>query len=400
MSTECTVFYSWQSDLPNSTNRNFILKALENAVKALRTDEIVEVEPVVDRDTSGVSGSPDIAGTIFSKIDQAEVFVCDVSIVNSLTGARPTPTPNVLIELGYAAKALGWDRIIMVMNTACGNPESLPFDLRARRVTCYEFSDAICNSDDKANKRKVLESGLKTALCSILVKVGQDASEPVLILQFANHESRQELGPAITVSSTVYEKHNERLPDLKNWRISGITGYNIADPTSELNANYWREKEEYVRSINLIKPVGMLIQNQSGVLMEQVHVEVEGTFANGVFITDRPPLEPAYKRFDSISRNISNFRFVNKESQIELIKYRDRWTLNVNFGDVQPKAIVWLDEQFYVGSIKTEQLEMKASIYANNLPEPQITLLLIFFEIERKPALTIEKLKIIPPHYS
>lgn len=61
----CKVFYSWQSDLPNSTNRGFIEKALENAVKLIHNDESIEVEPVIDRDTVGVPGSPDIANTIF-----------------------------------------------------------------------------------------------------------------------------------------------------------------------------------------------------------------------------------------------------------------------------------------------------------------------------------------------
>ena len=74
------VFYSWQSDLPNVTNRNFILQALENAAKALRNDGSLQVEPVIDRDTVGVPGSPNISETIFGKIDQARVFVCDISL--------------------------------------------------------------------------------------------------------------------------------------------------------------------------------------------------------------------------------------------------------------------------------------------------------------------------------
>jgi hypothetical protein len=56
------------------------------------------VEPVIDRDTAGVPGSPDIAHTIFDKIDAAAVFVCDVSIVNADTAGRPTPNPNVLLR--------------------------------------------------------------------------------------------------------------------------------------------------------------------------------------------------------------------------------------------------------------------------------------------------------------
>jgi predicted nucleotide-binding protein len=123
---EAVIFYSWQSDLPNNTNRSFIQIALENAAQRIREDKSISVEPVVDRDTSGVPGTPDIAHTIFEKIDRADVFVCDVTIVNSQTStSRPTPNPNVLIELGYAWKALGNQRVLLVQNTAYGGPEVL-----------------------------------------------------------------------------------------------------------------------------------------------------------------------------------------------------------------------------------------------------------------------------------
>src|SRR5207302_9978988 len=98
-------------------NRGFIHTALEAATKTLREDGSVQVDPVVDRDTAGVPGSPDISSTIFGKIEQALIFVCDVSIINQGKGERRlTPNPNVLIELGYALRALGPHRIIMAMN--------------------------------------------------------------------------------------------------------------------------------------------------------------------------------------------------------------------------------------------------------------------------------------------
>src|SRR6266545_1843834 len=136
------VFYSWQSDRPNSTNRGFIGAALERAAKAIHKDDSIEVEPVVDRDTAGVAGSPDIAGTIFAKIRTADIFVPDVTLITPPESIRPSPNPNVLLELGYAIEARGWDQIVMVMNTAYGGPDLLPFDLRGRRVVTYQVADA------------------------------------------------------------------------------------------------------------------------------------------------------------------------------------------------------------------------------------------------------------------
>ena len=67
-----TIFYSWQSDRPTGTCRNFIERALQSAVDRLRAD--TEIEPSlredleVDRDTKNVPGSPAIFDTIMAKI--------------------------------------------------------------------------------------------------------------------------------------------------------------------------------------------------------------------------------------------------------------------------------------------------------------------------------------------
>jgi hypothetical protein len=158
------VFYSWQSDLPNSCNRGFIQEALENAAGAIAADETVAVEPVVDRDTQGVPGAPDISTTIFAKITAADIFVADVSIVARDT-SRVTPNPNVLIELGYALKALGHERVILVFNREYGKIEELPFDLRTRRVLAY---DMPATGTPKAAERKILEKQFDGAIRAAL----------------------------------------------------------------------------------------------------------------------------------------------------------------------------------------------------------------------------------------
>jgi len=168
------IFYSWQSDLPNKTNRGFIGDALELAVKELHRDPEIEVEPVIDRDVAGIPGSPDIAQTIFAKIKEAEIFVGDVSIINSEV-ERPTPNPNVLIELGYAMAALGPERIVMVLNGAYGGPELLPFDLRQRIAVIYRMPE---EADERASMRRELSKKLENALRTIFV--GRDTILPNL----------------------------------------------------------------------------------------------------------------------------------------------------------------------------------------------------------------------------
>jgi len=191
------VFYSWQSDLDPALTRNFIEEALARAVKSLNRDDDVFVEAVVDRDTSGVAGTPGIVETIFQKIDRADVFVCDVSIINNASQEesnpnlviqivravaqviwertfkyrriqRPTPNPNVLVELGYAAARIGWEHIILVQNTAYGDLGELPFDLRSRRIVPFNLSAKESRRDERPKLRAQLESVLRQALGEML----------------------------------------------------------------------------------------------------------------------------------------------------------------------------------------------------------------------------------------
>ena len=115
------VFWSWQADTPGNTGRHFVREALADAIKALKQPEDVE-EPTaretrealhLDHDRQGVPGSPDLAPTIFRKIDQAAVFVADVTLVSHITKGREASSTkklinsNVAIEYGYALHALG-----------------------------------------------------------------------------------------------------------------------------------------------------------------------------------------------------------------------------------------------------------------------------------------------------
>ena len=120
----------------------------------------------MDRDTQGEPGSPDIAETILDKIDACDMFVGDVSIISDLGAAKPTPNPNVLIELGYAARRLGWDRITSVFNTFYGKVEALPFDIRKRRVVTFSLKP----EEQKAPSKKQLSEAFEAQIRACIAK--------------------------------------------------------------------------------------------------------------------------------------------------------------------------------------------------------------------------------------
>ena len=157
-----SIFYSWQSDLPNSTNRSFIEKAMKKAIKTINSDETIDIIPRIDKDTEGVPGSPDIKKVIFDKISNSKIFVADVSIINIASETRKTPNPNVLIELGYAMNAINYDSVILVMNTAFGNNDNLPFDLKTHRIMNYHCEEKLEKKSDARNKlAKEFERAIK-----------------------------------------------------------------------------------------------------------------------------------------------------------------------------------------------------------------------------------------------
>lgn len=113
-----SIFYSWQSDLPDKANRGLIRKSLGMAAVELNSEDSIDALIDIDEATRNVSGSPNIASTIFDKIKQADIFVCDLTKSaeneNCQGERRKYCNPNVAIELGFAIALLGWPRIIII----------------------------------------------------------------------------------------------------------------------------------------------------------------------------------------------------------------------------------------------------------------------------------------------
>jgi len=162
-----SIFYSWQSDLPNNSNRGFLESCLKKSLKELEKVGPFAIELAIDRDTKDVPGTPDITETIFKKIEKSKIFIADISIINSETKGRKTPNPNVLIELGYAVKALGWEKVICIYNLDFGSIEDLPFDLRQRRPLTYSLSQ---------KPKSEIRIGISKSICQTVFQLHQSGS--------------------------------------------------------------------------------------------------------------------------------------------------------------------------------------------------------------------------------
>jgi hypothetical protein len=235
------VFYSWQSDLPWQTNRGLILDALEESCSTLKSEGSIAVEPVIDRDTLGLSGAPDISETILEKIREADVFVADVSLVNGprtvarrthfvserrrSVGAvvdpgrdeaqrRPTPNPNVLVELGYALAHLGNEALVLVVNTHFGPVEQLPFDLRSLLMLNYQAHPA---DTDVTAVKKDLVVHLASAINKIALAVRSDPLHAIVYPRTLNVTGQAEdmLRGLIKAAGETFDEENITEPELR-----------------------------------------------------------------------------------------------------------------------------------------------------------------------------------------
>lgn len=134
------VFYAWQNDRPRATTRDFIHKAADEAIFRAGACMRVEDSPRLDHDTKNEAGSPPIAETILRKIKHSAIILADLTCCSEIREDGPqgkvkkkNPNPNVMLELGYGAAIMGWNRVILVMNDKYGGSDWLPFDLKNHR---------------------------------------------------------------------------------------------------------------------------------------------------------------------------------------------------------------------------------------------------------------------------
>ena len=129
------VFYSWQSYIGGFSNREYIRDKINAAFNEMK------IGIVLLEDSRGSIGSPNIPNVILTKIIKSDIFICDVTPAHTLNikggKKRALPNPNVMFELGFAVRSLGWERIICVCNGEYGDIETLPFDISTHRIITY-----------------------------------------------------------------------------------------------------------------------------------------------------------------------------------------------------------------------------------------------------------------------
>lgn len=121
------LFFAWQSQ--NNVAYSYIKKQLQTAQQYLEDDGIIV--DLIFSPTQEESGSPDIKMSILEQIKMCDVFVGDLSFIDS---ENKISNANVLYESGIADAFLGEERVILVCdeNTII---EQIAFDINHKRVS-------------------------------------------------------------------------------------------------------------------------------------------------------------------------------------------------------------------------------------------------------------------------
>lgn len=235
MNKEFKVFFSWQSDLSANRTTKLIEDSIEKA-KGLLSDK---VELIIDEATRNKLGSPDIGITLLEKIRECDLFIADVSVVGKYISpnedkepdAEPNlfPNPNVMLELGYAAGSIGWERCICMANSDFGDIGKLPFDLNHRRITNISYSaDGVSRNKRIDDIAQIIADTVTEYIDKPRLKEGF-AHHIIGCFDFENTDVIPSIIPYNTIAFQKYNAKNDQIKSQCYDLINTINGIHITE---------------------------------------------------------------------------------------------------------------------------------------------------------------------------
>lgn len=258
-------------------NKHKILDRLKKAVDKLKTDGF---NVVIDEDSRNATREDSIDYIILKKIPNCDFFVGDITPVTKDENGKPIPNPNVMLELGYAAKAIGWARCLLVWNEKYGNLSQAPFDIRNRTIIHYNSEDGKDISFYSVLKKKIEQYD------QILSEQKNDDIDYNVFLYWNNMISPQKLSAIINriITNCAYSTKEFDLLDNFQAAFSGQISNHYRDMLLEkcrkelnnsikafcfylagskfdrVNDNYWKMNDNYTKNnpekeIEIVKQV-------------------------------------------------------------------------------------------------------------------------------------------------
>ena len=264
-----TVFFSWQSDVPE--NGNILRSFIKASIKNLETPHNVNV--LYDEASRSVVGSQKVEEVILEKIRACDVFIADITPITRIETKegekkriKLLPNPNVAFELGYAMHCLPMEQVLIVLPTGISHGQ-LPFDFNHNRL--IEFDEQTNPMDEEIEKSLAFCMKTRTSLIDVIVSNPEDK---ILRPQYkqtkfvAERLKHYDIGSPFASIKQIQEKMSQ-----------------VASPFRQVNI----AKAQVIRKeINhSYSPIHLVIQNNNDVAIDNIDFMVICN-QNGVSIVD------------------------------------------------------------------------------------------------------------------
>ena len=304
------LFFSWQSD--RGETKKIIFKVLYAISKELKSEGI---DLVIDHDTRERTGKKNIEDDVISKIEACDIFVADITPITTLPEDKERhrlpkhlPNSNVLFELGYAQKAKGNSRMIVLAKLdkkQNEHVEFMPFDINHDTITMFETEKDL--------------KGMGAWIRNIIKEVDKDRAKVIpeysaLLLFNNNGELSEETVVAPMFLRRIYVRPNEE----KNTEVTAVAakqeairnavfGNSLAliEYMSNMKPNNVVEAKIVSKEIyHSYSPVKIVVVNNGNMALENVSIQIVADNENVRF---RKSNENVFMAIPEIARSGSLF---------------------------------------------------------------------------------------------
>ena len=218
-----------------------------------------------------------------------------------------------------------------------------------------------------------------------IVRMGAELSKkstaetPNIDCEFCNVKSRRLFGKELGITSTFIDMELPIPSFTSTENPLGIPSFG-----QSVNRNYYRELFHFYDFRALLKGVGLRFKNNSSVTAYNARVEASITASDLVIIAENEFPDRPGKYHNILSEINTRTSFPEKNqisSGLSIQKKGAGYSLEVNCGNIQPKAEYWVNEPVLIGSRINQSINFDVIVYADNIPNPIYVPLSINFKV-------------------
>jgi len=209
---------------------------------------------------------------------------------------------------------------------------------------------------------------------------------PTLDLQFYDRRTDQMLGNRVELHTVNIELPQQH--EIPKYAISLGGGYILPPlPDMSVDGDYYRKYARYLQVTGQTGRVELAVANRSSVTAVDACVEVtvvgetpDCTILDAAEIPSKPS--------KGWRMNLA-YAVLNPDIQVERLS--GKWLITSSLGKIQPKTKAYTCTGVFLGARVEEEIELRARIFADNLPTP-LTFVLTVHIIPERRRITLEKL--------